>query len=126
MLRRDNAKRDRAGARSATRRLGLVRQAAPQRRTGALEPTRPRRPGVEPRHKLRTEINVVKGSAKLVYVSIWPHVAVAQAVPKVLGISNSLGDSFPTLDGPQTPCAGGKSILQWVAGFGLVICDTRL
>ena len=113
------------GPRSATRRLSLVRQAVPQRRTEALEPTRPRRPGVEPRHKLRTEINVVKGSAKLVYLSDlmspW-----AQAVPKVLGISNSLGDSFATLDGPQTPCAGGKSILQWVAGFGLVICDTRL
>ena len=27
------------------------------------------RPGVEPRHKLRTEINVVDGSAKLVYLS---------------------------------------------------------
>ena len=46
-----------------------ARQAAPQRRTGALEPIRPRRPGVEPRHKLRTEINVVEGSAKFVYLS---------------------------------------------------------
>ena len=69
MLWRDNAKRDRAGARSATRRLGSVRQAAPQRGTGDLEPTRPRRPGIEPRHKLHTDINVVEGSAKLVYLS---------------------------------------------------------
>ena len=69
MLWRDNAKTDRARVRSATRRLGSVRQAAPQRGTGALEPTRPRRPGVEPRHKLRTEINVAEGSAKLLYLS---------------------------------------------------------
>ena len=67
-----------------TFRRTVVRQAA-QRRNGAPQPTRLRRPGVEPRHKLHTDINVVEGiSAKLVYLADL-RFAVTQAVPKVLG-----------------------------------------